>query len=71
MCHSFSHGDELECLEHETPETSHRAPTDGVHLTHSRLQGICCKDKEGEPEKDNEFDGILIKQPRYGVHFLN
>lgn len=53
MCHRFSHGDELECLEHKTPETSLRVPTDGVHLTHSSLQGICFKDKEGGPEKDN------------------
>lgn len=53
MCHSFLHGVELECLKHEAPGTSHRAPTDGVHLTHCRLQGICYKDKEGEPEKDN------------------
>lgn len=34
-------------------QTSRRTLTDGVHLTHGRLQGICCKDKGGEAEKDN------------------
>lgn len=51
MCHSFLHGDELECLEHEAPGTSHRAPTDGVHLTHCAYKAFATKIRKANQKK--------------------